>query len=138
MANYPADAIGLFTIEGFSSMEDHKPDKSFKSSRVYNTIVFESEAGYEKRRLRSRRPKREYDLSYTNITGLQKEAIETFYNARGGNYDSFVMNLTHLSEIGNVSVRFEGDLAVTHVLSAGSNLLQNYYTVSFKLKETFG
>lgn len=138
MANYPIDAVGPFNTEGFASMEDRKPDRNFKTNRQYSTIVFESEAGYEKRRLRSRRAIRDYDLSYTNITGLHKEAIQNFFNARSGEFESFNLSLDHLNETGNVTVRFDGSISVNHIHSHGSNLLSNFYTVSFKLKEVFG
>lgn len=137
MANYPADAIGLFTTDGFSSMSDTSPDTNFKTNRQYSTILFQSEAGYEKRRLRSRRAVRSYDLSYTNIDGLQKDAIERFYNARSGEYESFNLDLTHLSETGNVTVRFDGDLSIAQIFTTGSNLLESFHTVSFKVKEVF-
>lgn len=137
MALYPSEAYGLFSTDTFSSMEDKKPDRHYDSQSEYNVIIFESESGYERRRLRSRRPKRSYSLSYTNIDGLMKSAIENFYKARSGNFESFTLDLTHLSDSGYVTVRFEGPLKINHVHSAGANVLQNYYTVSFDLKETF-
>lgn len=137
MAFYPNDAVGTFTTTNFSSMADKKPDKGYSSSKQYNSVIFETEAGYEKRRLKNRRPKRSYNLSYTNVTGLEKSAIESFYNARGGEFESFTIDLTHLNDVGTATVRFDGSLDVQHILSTGDNLLQNFYTISFKLKETF-
>jgi hypothetical protein len=137
MATYPTEATSLFTTDTFTSMADKKPDKGYGTQREYSTIVFETESGYEKRRLRSRRSKRTYDLQYTNITGLEKYAIESFYAQRSGNFDSFVLDLTHINESGTVRVRFDGPVKVNHVLSAGSNVLENFYTVSFTLKETY-
>lgn len=137
MATYPIDAVGLFTTDTFSSMNDVKPDTGFTSEQEFNTIIFETESGYEKRRLRSRRPKRSYSLKYTNLTGLEKSAVETFYRDRSGNFDSFNFDLSHINETGTVRVRFDGKLNVDHILSIGSNVLQNYYTVSFNLKESF-
>lgn len=141
MANYPSDAGGSaslpFTTTSFSSMSDKRPDTGYSIERVYNTVIFESEVGYEKRRLRSRRPKRNLALTYTNVTGLEKLAIENFYNDRSGEYESFVFDLSHVNDSGTMLVRFDGGLQVDHVLSAGSNLLLNFYTVSFKLKETY-
>jgi hypothetical protein len=135
---YPSGANDVpFTISSFSSMADYTPDVGYQVDRAYNSIIFESEAGYEKRRLRSRRPKRSINLSYTNVTGLQKTAIENFYAARGGEYDSFNFDLSHLNDSGTITVRFDGSLQVSHVLSSGSNLLSNFYTISFKLKETY-
>ena len=137
MATYPNDAVGLFTTSTFTSMVDVKPDTGFTSNQEFNTIIFETESGYEKRRLRSRRSKRSYSLTYTNVTGLEKTAIERFYRERSGSFSSFILDLDHISEVGTVLVRFEGALNINHVLSTGANALQNYYTVSFDLKETF-
>lgn len=137
MATYPQDAVGIFTTSYFSSMADHKPDKGFSSDRTYSSIIFESDAGYEKRRLKSRRAKRTYDLSYTNVTGLVKSAIESFYNDRNGEFEAFSFDLAHINESGTITTRFTGPLSIRHVLSTGSNVTENYYTVSFKLQETF-
>ena len=127
----------VVSADRFNSMADRKPDKGFTAQRTFDTIKFESQAGYEKRRLRSRRSKRSYDLSYTNITGIEKTAIENFYNARSGEFEAFIFDLTHINEIGTITTRFDGPLTVNHVLSTGDNLTQNFYTVSFKLQETY-
>lgn len=137
MATYPSDAVGLFTTDTFTSMADVKPDTGYSSEQEFNTIIFESESGYEKRRLRSRRGKRTYSLKYTNVTGLEKSAIERFYRERNGSFDSFYLDLSHISDSGTLRVRFDGSLKIDHVLSLGSNALQNYYSVSFTLKESF-
>lgn len=137
MNSYPTGATGLFTISSFASMADRKPDKGYKTQRTYNSVIFESEAGYEKRRLRSRRAKRTIDLTYSNITGLEKGAIESFYNNVSGEYEAFIFDLAHINESGTITVRFDGALDVTHILSSGDNALSNFYTVSFKLKETY-
>lgn len=137
MTTYPDDATSLFTTDNFTSMSDKKPDKGYATQNEFNTIIFESESGYEKRRLRSRRSKRTYELRYTNITGLEKYAIENFYAARSGSFESFYLDLDHLNELGTVLVRFEGPVKTEHVLSTGSNVLQNFYSVSFTLKETY-
>jgi len=125
------------STDRFTSMIDRKPDKGFSSQRAFDTIKFESQAGYEKRRLRSRRSKRSYDLSYTNVTGIEKTAIENFYNARSGEFESFSFDLTHINESGTITTRFDGPLQVTQVHSSGSALTDNFYTVSFKLMETY-
>jgi hypothetical protein len=137
MATYPTDATSLFTTDTFTDMSDRKPDRGYATQREYNTIVFETESGYEKRRLRSRRAKRSYDLKYTNVTGVEKYAIENFYNNRSGNFESFYLDLAHINEAGTVRVRFDGAVKIDHVLSTGDNLLQNFYSVSFTLKETY-
>ena len=127
----------ISTLDRFNSMADRKPDKGFSSQRKFDTITFESQAGYEKRRLRSRRAKRSYNLTYTNVTGIEKTAIENFYNARSGEFQSFTFDLTHLNDIGTITTRFDGPLTVNQVHSAGSNLTENFYTVSFNLQETY-
>ena len=60
------------TVDRFSSMSDRKPDKGISSTREFGTIKFMSQAGYEKRRLKSRRSKRAYDLTYSTVTGVEK------------------------------------------------------------------
>jgi hypothetical protein len=125
------------STDRFNSMADRKPDKGFTSERKFDTITFESQAGYEKRRLRSRRSKRAYSLKYTNVTGIEKTAIENFYNARSGEFEAFTFDLTHINESGTITTRFDGPLSVNHTLSAGSELTENFYTVSFKLQETY-
>ena len=125
------------TIDRFNSMADRKPDKGITAERIFDTISFNSQAGYEKRRLRSRRSKRNYSINYTNITGVEKSAIENFYNARSGEFEAFTFDLSHINESGNITTRFDGPLSITQVLSTGSNLTQNFYTVTFKLLETY-
>jgi len=121
----------------FNSMADRKPDGGFTTTKKFATSTFTSEAGYEKRRLKSRRPLRSYDLKYTNISGVERTAIENFYNARSGDFESFSFDLSHLNESGTISARFDGDLSITQVLSSGLSLTENIYSVGFKLKETY-
>jgi hypothetical protein len=137
MAIYPDNAYGQFSTTNFTSMVDRKPDKGYNETRAYSTITFTSEAGYEKRRIRTRRPKRDYNFTYSKVDGLVKESVQSFYNSRSGDYESFTLDLAHINEAGNVTVRFDGALNINQVLSTGANVLNNYYTVSFKLKETF-
>jgi len=127
----------VLSADRFNSMADRKPDKGFNSQRTFDSIKFTSQAGYEKRRLRSRRSKRSYDLSYTNVTGIEKNAIENFYNARSGEFEAFTFDLSHINESGTITTRFDGPLSINHVASAGSNLTENFYTVTFKLQETY-
>tara|TARA_B110000483_G_scaffold231727_1_gene298437 strand:- start:371 stop:1984 length:1614 start_codon:yes stop_codon:yes gene_type:complete len=121
----------------FNSMADRKPDSGFGTNKKFAVNTFTSQAGYEKRRLKSRRGLRAYDLTYTNITGVERTAIENFYNARSGEFESFSFDLSHLNEAGTISTRFDGDLQISQVLSAGTSLTENFYTVSFKLQETY-
>ena len=125
------------TNDRFNSMADRKPDKGFGTNKKFAVNTFTSQAGYEKRRLRSRRGLRAYDLIYTNVSGVERTAIENFYNARSGEFESFSFDLSHLNESGTISTRFDGDLQITQVFSSGTLLTENFYTVSFKLQETY-
>ncbi len=125
------------TLDRFSSMADRKPDKGFQTDERYDVTTFTSQAGYEKRRLKSRRSKRAYSLTYTNITGIEKLAIENFYRARSGDFETFTFDLSHLNDSGTINTRFNGPLSVTQVLSTGTTLVENFYTVSFALQEVF-
>lgn len=137
MATYPDDAAGPFTISDFSSMADRKPDKGFTEEVEFQTVKFDTEAGYEKRRLVSRRPKRKFSLRYTNINGLAKQAIQNFYRARSGDFESFTFDLDHVGQSGSVTVRFDGTVKVNEVRSGGANVIQDVYTVTFDLQEVY-
>jgi len=126
------------SISRLESMADKKPDRSGISiQKAFHYNKFESQAGYEKRRLVSRRGKRGYKLKYTNITGIEKSAIEEFYNARSGNFEAFLFELTHINEPGTVTVRFDSPLKIIQVLSTGTNPIDNFYTIDFDLVEVF-
>lgn len=127
----------ITTSDRFNSMIDRKPDRGITSERSFDSIKFESQAGYEKRRLRSRRSKRKYSLSYTNVTGIEKTAIEDFYTARSGEFQAFSFDLSHINEAGTITTRFDGPLKIQQVLSTGPNLIQNFYTVEFNLQEVY-
>jgi hypothetical protein len=121
----------------FNDMRDRKPDNGYGISRKYNTTSFSTQNGYEKRRLLSRRTIRDYNLTYTNITGVEKQAIENFYNLMSGEYETFTFDLAHLNSSGTVRTRFNGPLEINHVHSIGAGLSQNFYTVNLKLIEDF-
>ena len=125
------------TLDRFTSMSDRKPDKGIGSTREFGTVKFMSQAGYEKRRLKSRRSKRAYDLTYSTVTGVEKTAIENFYVARSGEFESFSFDLSHINETGTITVRFDGPLSVEQTYSNGNRLIDNFYSVSFKLQEVF-
>jgi hypothetical protein len=125
------------TNDRFTSMIDRKPDNGIESQRQFDVTTFASQAGYEKRRLKSRRSKRNYSLTYTAITGVEKTAIENFYNARSGDFESFTFDLSHINETGTITTRFAGPLDVSQTYSTGTRLIDNYYTVSFSLQEVF-
>ena len=124
-------------VDRFSSMADRKPDKGFTTQEKFDVATFTSQAGYEKRRLKSRRPKRQFGLTYTNVSGMEKSAIENFYRARNGEYETFTFDLSHINESGTLHTRFGGDLSITEVLSSGTTYVDNFYTISFTLQEVF-
>jgi len=143
---FTAAEIDVLTIRAFvsnitkdflSSMADRKPDRGIETNKTFDVITFASQAGYEKRRLRSRRPKRDFSLEYTNVSGLEKEAIEGFYDARNGTFEAFFFDLTHVNQLGTVITRFEGPLDISHDHSLDSTKQNNFYKVSFALKEVF-
>ena len=127
----------LTNTDRFNSMADRKPDTGFSTEEVFQSAVFLSQAGYEKRRLQSRRSKRNFTLQYSNISGIEKTAIEQFYRERSGVFESFTFDLSHLSESGTMTTRFDGPLNITQVLSRGTSLNDNFFTVSFSLQEVF-
>ena len=97
-------------------MADRKPDKGISSNVLLTLTTFASQAGYEKRRLRSRRSKRSYDIKYTSITGVEKTAIENFYNARSGEFESFSFDLSHINETGTITTRFQGPYQLSKLI----------------------
>ena len=127
----------LTNTDRFNSMADRKPDTGFSSEETFQIATFQSQAGYEKRRLQSRRSKRNYSLQYSNISGIEKTAIEQFYRERSGEFETFTFDLSHLNDSGTLNVRFDGGLQINQVLSRGTSLNDNFFTVSFSLQEVF-
>ena len=127
----------LTNTDRFNSMADRKPDTGFSTEEAFQSAIFISQAGYEKRRLQSRRSKRNFTLQYSNISGIEKTAIEQFYRERSGDFESFTFDLSHLNDSGTINARFDGALNITQVLSTGTTLNDNFFTVSFALQEVF-
>jgi len=120
-----------------SDMRDRKPNNGFMTQNQFNVSKYSTQVGYEKRRLMSRRQKRSYQLTYTNVSGVEKEAVENFYRARSGEYETFTFDLTHINDTGTVRTRFNGPLEIQQVISAGSSLTQNFYNIRFNLQEDY-
>ena len=76
---------------------------------------------------------RGYDAS----SWVEKTAIENFYNARSGEFESFSFDLSHINETGTITTRFQGPLSIEQTYSTGSRLIDNFYMVSFNLQEVF-
>jgi hypothetical protein len=127
-----ASSIGRFT-----DMRDRKPSNGYSINREFAVSKFESQAGYERRRLTSRRSRRSFELTYTNVTGVEKQAIEDFYIARNGEYETFTFDLSHINSTGTVRTRFDGPLDITQVISSGTDLTQNIYIVKLRLREDY-
>lgn len=135
MAQFPSGATYTFNAITYS-MSNRRPDRGYAFNRAFNTSIFTSQIGYERRRSISRRSKREFSFSYTNLSGPYKVAIENFYNSRGGEAEAFEFDLSYAGQSGTVIVRFSGPLAITQVLTSNDEL-NDYYNVSFTLQETF-
>lgn len=119
------------------NLSDRNPDKGFGTTKMFDSIVHESIAGYEKRRLVSRRGKREWNFNYTNLNGMEKQALENFYTNRYGIYESFIFDLSHIREVGTVRVRFAESLDISHSATRGGDLDQMYYNIGVKLTEVY-
>lgn len=124
-------------VSRFSDMRDRKPNNGFTMQDQFNVSKYTTQSGYEKRRLLSRRPKKTLSLIYSNISGVEKEAIENFYYARNGEFETFTFDLTHINDTGTIRARFNGPLEIQQVISAGPLLTQNFYNVRISLQEDF-
>lgn len=122
MAIYPTDA----------GMTDRQPDRGYSISKRTNSTRFSTTLGYEKTKLLTRRQLRTFTFTYSNIDDTTKENIENFYAARGGDFESFVLELSHFNLSGTTLVRFGGDLVIDHVIS-GNDI--NFYTITLTLVE---
>jgi hypothetical protein len=119
-----------------TSIADRKADKGYSYTSEPQVKTTSFIAGYEKRRLITRRLKRKWTFGYTNITGIEKEAIEYFYRAVNGTFQSFSFDLSHLNYSGLATVVFDSSPQFTSVLSASAtDLSQNFYTVGMVFRE---
>ena len=135
MATFPTDAS--FTSGGTTySMTNRKPDRGFSIDNQFNTAIFTSQIGYEKRRQLSRRSKRRLSLNYTNINGGFKTAIENFFKNRGGDAEAFEFSLSYVGLSGTILVRFDGALQISETLTS-EDPLNSFYNIRFTLQETF-
>jgi hypothetical protein len=126
-ATYPADA----------SMTSKKPDKGISSSLGFKSAEFVSQAGYSKSRLASRRSFENINLNYTNITGTNKSNIQAFYEARFGDFESFIFDKTHINESGLITVKFKANsLRITRVAQKAVEA-DSIYSVSFALEQVY-
>lgn len=119
------------------TMEDRKPDNGFSEDAQVDIITFSTQANYERRRQRSRRIPRSFSLTYTNLLAPYKRAIEQFYYARGGNFEAFTFDLSHIGQTGSAIVRFDGPLNIQHVRSSPVNDLNSIWSVQIKLAEVY-
>ena len=113
-----------------------KADKGYSYTREADVKTTKFIAGYEKRRLNTRRLRRKWNFTYTNINGLDKEAIDSFYLSRNGTYESFSFDLSHINESGLATVVFDTPPQITNVLAASaSDFTQNYFNVTMQFRE---
>lgn len=142
----PGDTIDIRLISGrlglgndrCRDLGDRKPDRGFSAEEKIDVVVFSAIAGYEKRRLRSRRAKRKWNLTYTNISGTEKSALEVFYRNRFGSFEAFFFDLTHVLELsGQSTVRFEGAIQFTVNAAKGLDLNDVFYTAKISLQEVY-
>lgn len=138
--------IRLFQTTGSTSHEndrcrdlsDRKPDRGFTTEAAIQVLTFESQIGYESRRLVSRKQKRTWKLTYTNVSGTEVDALETFWKHRGGEWEAFFFDLTHINETASTAiVRFDGPLTKSLNFSKGTGLNDNFYTMNVTLKEVY-
>ena len=135
MTTFPTDAT--YTLNAVTySMTDRRPDRNYSSSKSFEAAIFTSQAGYERRRQISRRAKRTFNFAYNNVRGVYREAIENFYNSRGGTYESFEFDLSYAGQSGTMIARFNGDLNIIQIL-ATDNPVTDIYNVTFSIQETF-
>lgn len=135
MTDFPADAT--ITINSTTySLASRRPDRGFSYDIRYNTNIFTSQSGHEKRQLLTRRPKRSFTLTYTNISGAYKQAIENFYKNQNGEAIAFNFDLTYVGITGSMLARFDGTIRVTQVLST-LNEETDFYNLSFNIVETY-
>jgi len=135
MPAFPSDAT--YTLDATTySMSNRRPDRNYSFSATFDNATFTSQIGYERRRQLSRRQKRTFNFSYTNITGVYKAALENFYNSRGGQFEAFEFDLSYAGQTGTIIARFDGPLTVTQIV-ATDNILTDIYNVTFALQETF-
>lgn len=110
MATYPLD-----------TSISRKPDRGFSISTRNNMTSFDAANGYQRRKLLSRRLLRTFNFSYTSVDSSFMNSIETFYNARGGTFESFTLDLTHFNLSGTATVRFDSELNKEHIIDGNNN-----------------
>ena len=122
MSTYPLDA----------NMSGRYPDRGYNISTRTNMEEFTSLSGYTRRKLRSRKLLRTFSFTYSSIDRSMMNDIESFWNARGGTYESFTLDLTHFNLSGTCSVRFDGELSKQHIIDGNNN---SWFTVSLVMVE---
>lgn len=135
MASFPNDATYIYNGTTYS-MSNRRPDRNYTYSQGFENSIFLSQIGYERRRQISRRRKRTITLTYSNILGVYKQALENFFTSRAGTFEAFEFDLSYAGQSGTMIVRFDSELSITQTI-ATDNPLTDVYTVSFTLRETF-
>ena len=114
---------------------DRKPANGFSTDINIENVTFRSQSGYSKSRLISRRPRRKWTLQYVNVTGIDVDSIEEFYNNRFGMHETFVFDLTHINKSGTTFVKFAQPIRITFKQSLGTDEADVYYDVDVIFEE---
>lgn len=114
-----------YTYPDDASMIDRKPDRGYSITRAPKNVTFSSILGYEKRKRLSRKVLRTFSFSYTNISKTRKDNIEAFYLDRGGDFETFKLDLAHFGLSGTANVKFSEALNINHVISGDNTDIYN-------------
>lgn len=127
------------TTDRCNAMSDKKPSRGIPKETKYSVSTFKSQSGYESRRLLSRKKKRSWELTYTNISELEKDAIESFFDQRYGSYEAFFFDTTHIGDSVGIVVAKLKENSLKSVLNRqiGTDTLNKFYTVTFGLEEVY-
>ena len=121
MALYPDDA----------NMQRIRPDKGLRTSEKYRVNTIQMGQGYTKTIVNSRKPYREFTLTYTNLDRVSTNNIRDFYRARLGEFETFTFDLDHITESGLIFVKFSSSIEI----QKGE---LDYNTVTIALREVNG
>lgn len=137
MTAYFPSEVTYTGSSGSIVLTNRKPDRGLPYTSNFNVNTFVSQSGYSKRTLKSRKKLRSFSLTYTNISGYYKNALEAFFDSRFGNYEAFYFDLSYINLSGTISVCFgEDGLNITKVQDTGDEFT-TIYTITFTLNEVY-
>lgn len=97
------------------------PDNRVPKKTKYRTLISESESGREQRRAKWGAPLRQFALEFRNRAKADADALEAFFEARQGAYDSFYFKNDSEKDAGATNL-IEGE--VVHAVYANENTSQ--------------